>query len=87
MNILTKEKIVTALKSDFCKIVFTKVNGDERLLVGTLRADILPETVDNGDSTKTKKPYNPNVVSLWEMETSAWRSFRVDSVIEFEVIK
>ena len=57
------------------KVTFRKQNGDERVMKCTLNEDIVPPFEVKG----TKKKNN-EVVSVWDIEKSAWRSFRIDSV-------
>lgn len=81
-DMYTKHEIVERLHNGVHTVVFTKVNGDER----TMRATLLPEYVNNGkmllQESESKRPENPNVVSVWDMDNNGWRSFRVDSVKE-----
>ena len=42
-----------------------------------------PEPLAEGEVKRTKKE-NPNTLPVWDLEKLAWRSFRVDSVVEYE---
>lgn len=67
-----------ALKQDL-SITFTKVDGTERTMPCTLRADALPpQTVNENKKTKTVKP---ETISVWCLDKSEWRSFRVMNVV------
>jgi hypothetical protein len=70
-----RDQIMDALHSAICDVTFTKSNGDERVMKCTLNEDIVPPFEVKG----TKKK-NDEVVSVWDIEKSAWRSFRIDSV-------
>lgn len=71
----TRSDILDALHSAICDVTFTKANGEERVMKCTLNEDIVPPFEVKG----TKKK-NDDVVSVWDLEKAAWRSFRVDSV-------
>ena len=71
---------VSDLKNNKCTVVFTKVNGEVRRMLCTLKEDLLPEK-----QTESDRKVNENIVSVWDIENSGWRSFRKDSVIDFIV--
>lgn len=74
---LLKEKVVT--------IRFKKRDNSIRKMVCTLSEDYLPEPEDVvEDQEKKKRKENPNTLPVWDLEKLAWRSFRVDSVVEYE---
>lgn len=77
-----KEKTVKKLHEGICKVVFTKANGDTRIMHCTLNESMLPEQVDLEEAVQKKKP-NPDVLAVWDVENSGWRSFRWDSVADF----
>ena len=79
---LDKEDITKKLREGICKVIFTKANGDTRVLQCTLNELLLPEQVDLEEAIQKKKP-NPDVLAVWDLENSGWRSFRWDSVKEF----
>lgn len=80
MSKLTKAEMTTTLKSNVVEVNFTKVDGSERIMIGTLMSEYLPES----DSSSSKKP-NDDVVVIWELN-NGFRSFRVDSVNSFEIV-
>lgn len=69
------------LENHNCEITFTKVNGEERVMPCTLRADALPPIVES------KNPKAPNLenLSVWCLDKSEWRSFKVANVTKIEV--
>jgi len=79
-----KNEIIESLKKGSCKIVFTKVNGDERVMNCTLHEDFLPEQIDVEEHIQKKKP-NQDVLAVWDSDIGGWRSFRWDSIKEFNV--
>jgi aryl carrier-like protein len=72
-----REEIRQKLMTGPCKVTFTKVNGDERTMVCTLKPDLLPQ-VEQVESKPVKKLSESIAVFL--PEEQVWRSFRVHSV-------
>lgn len=83
MSEIDKEQVMNDLSKGICQVVFTKVNGDTRIMRCTLEETMLPQQIDIEESIQKKKP-NPDVVSVWDIEAQGWRSFRWDSVKEFK---
>jgi len=81
----TKEELIKLLKQRVVTIKFKKKDDTIRKMVCTLSEDYLPEPeeVIEGQEKKSKKE-NPNTLPVWDLEKLAWRSFRVDSVVEYE---
>ena len=63
---------------------FTKTNGIERIMYATLMPEFLPKLKDH-PKEKSIKSINPNILSVWDVDKSGWRSFRIDNLawIEF----
>lgn len=82
---MTKKRaiLVEGLKKNVIKVTFTKVNGDERVMRCTLHDSILPEQTIGG----IKKKENLDVLSVWDLDNNGWRSFRLDSVIDYQVVE
>ena len=79
---INKDQIIENLHNTVCRVVFTKANGDERVMHCTLQESMLPEQIDLEETIQKKKP-NPDVLAVWDVEAKGWRSFRWDSVKEF----
>ena len=81
----TKDDLVKLLKEKVVTIKFEKTDGSLRKMVCTLAKDYLPSIEDSIENTEKKtKKENSNVLPVWDLEKAAWRSFRVDSVVEYE---
>jgi hypothetical protein len=80
---MKRETLVEGLKNNLVKVVFTKVNGDERTMNCTLHDSILPEPI----ITETEKKVNQDAISVWDTDNDGWRSFRVDSIKEFKIVE
>lgn len=81
-----REKFVNQLLKGPCTVVFTKVDGSTRRMPATLHHSLIPESQLPDDALKpgTKAKVNEDVIPCFDLELKAWRSFRVDSVIDFE---
>lgn len=81
----TKEDLVKLLKERVVTVKFKKKDDSIRKMVCTLSEEYLPEPepLVEGEVKRTKKD-NPNTLPVWDLEKLAWRSFRVDSVVEYE---
>ena len=80
---MNRDEIVEMLKDNVCKVEFTKVNGDKRLMTCTLQESFLPPAKKDDTLTQKKvREINPEVVSVWDTNAKGWRSFRVANVIE-----
>lgn len=69
--------MIDELKDKILLVTFTKVNGDKREMLCTLREDMIPKI-----SGKSKP--QEGVTTVFDLENQGWRSFRTDSVISVE---
>jgi len=67
------------LRNKVLEVTFTKANGDERIMLCTLKSEHLPI----GGSGKTGVE-RPGVITVWDLEAKAWRCFKENSVISFK---
>lgn len=75
-----REELSRLLRSRICRVVFTKVNGEERVMKCTLNRSLLPEGItNNGRGWHTSLT---DTLSVWDLEKNEWRAFRVASVKE-----
>lgn len=59
------------------EVTFTKADGTNRVLLGTLDPNEIPaDKAPKG----TGKAENPMVVALFDVQAQDWRSFRIDSI-------
>jgi hypothetical protein len=81
-EMLLKRRLQTLLKENVVEVSFTKVNGDERKMKCTLKPDFLPEPPDRGG-----QPGPEHTLPVWDIEKNGWRSFRIDSVHDYTVLR
>ena len=84
---ITREALLQDLKLHTCKIHFTKINGEKRVMICTLLPEKLPEGT-NRDALEEahRKPEHKESIAVWDLEKGAWRSFRIDLVEYAEVV-
>lgn len=81
---MERDEILTKLKENTCSVLFTKVGGEERKMLCTLKADLLPVVEES--TTEKKRHESLESVKVFDLEKSAWRAFRIDSIKSFEVV-
>jgi len=80
-----KDYLLDSLRKAECNVLFTKANGDDRLMRCSLRSDFIPEDqVPQGGTTTT---ISEETIRVFDTEVEAWRSFRIDSVIHIQTIE
>jgi hypothetical protein len=79
----TKEQLVNILKEKVVTVTFKKKDDSVRKMICTLSKEYLPDIEPVVEEKKNKKE-NPNTLPVWDLEKLAWRSFRVDSILEYE---
>jgi hypothetical protein len=70
--------LVDMLRKSVVTVTFTKVDGTERVMNCTLLPSFLPEEYRNKAPMLTESA--PMTVSVWDVDVSGWRSFRLDTV-------
>ena len=81
MNKDEKSKLENMLREGIVTVNFTKKDGSERKMTCTLLESNIPNEKMPLTEKKTK---NLDVLAVFDVEIDAWRSFRYDSVINFE---
>lgn len=74
-----KEQLINDLHNSVLAVKFTKVDGSERTMRCTLQESYLK---DYEKKTDHKTSVDDPTIRVWDVDKSAWRSFRYDSVIE-----
>lgn len=70
--------LVNRLQNGVITVKFEKVDGTERTMQCTLLPQYLPE--EYRDKAPMLTETAPQTISVWSVEDSGWRSFRIDSV-------
>lgn len=77
-------EVLNLLSSGVVKIKFTKVDGSVREMNATRSFDLIPQNmVPSGTGTKVVRE---GVITVFDVDTNGWRSFREDSLISYEKV-
>lgn len=76
---MTRDEMMTELRERVCRVIFTKVNGEERDMQCTLNMDTIPED----KRPKTGKEHVDSVIRAFDVNKQEFRSFRVENVVSF----
>lgn len=74
---LTREYMLDELRKRVCRVIFTKVNGEERDMQCTLIEKVLPPMKG------TERQKSNDVIRAFDTLKGEFRSFRVENVISF----
>jgi hypothetical protein len=81
--VFDRKSLIELLRDNVVVVTFTKVDGTERKMKCTLLAEYVPNAVTNSKvllSDGGEGGINNNNISVWDIESSGWRSFRVESI-------
>ena len=82
---LTREEMISQLLKKECRVIFTKVNGEERDMTCTLMEAILPEPLTKpvgAPPTKERDVKKENII-CWDLNAKGYRTFKVENVVSF----
>lgn len=79
--IFNRDNIIEILRTNVATVTFTKMNGEVRKMKCTLLSEHIPNASMVGGQVLTEDGNKKaTTISVWDLEKTAWRSFRVDSV-------
>ena len=81
---ITKSTLEKLLKQEILEIKFKKKDGSDRTMLCSLRKEFLPKQEIN--ETKKVKKENENALAVWDLEKDSFRSFRIDSVTNYQIV-
>ena len=85
LDIQDREREITHLLYEHdCEVIFTKKDGTVRVMPCTLRKEAMPQR--EATALHETKLYKPETITVWCLDSSAWRSFRVADVKEIRVL-
>lgn len=79
-----KDTLKDLLKRKVVQITFKKKDGTERVMKCTLQEDLVPIYEKK---TERVKKQNDETLAVWDLEKDSFRSFKVDSVIDYQTIE
>lgn len=78
---MTNEEIVAKLTAEICEVTFIKKDGSERVMICTLKNDIIPYVSATKPATDWAQV---DYIPVYDLEEQAWRAFKPSKVIKFE---
>jgi hypothetical protein len=81
---MLNEDLKNKLLEGIITVCFTKVNGDLRKMRCTTNKNMVPEVPvsESPEVERKERKINPDIQRVWDLDKEAWRSFRLDSVVE-----
>lgn len=79
----TKQTLKDLFAQNVVDITFKKINNEERKMTCTLKPEFLPPKENKEPS---KKAENEKVLPVWDLKQKAFRSFRIDSLIDYKIL-
>lgn len=73
------QQLRTRLSKEVATVTFTKKNGEKRVMICTTKQDLLP-----GEPSKFAGPVSDSILTVWDIESDGWRSFRFDTISSVE---
>lgn len=80
MNTEQLRQAITSTNSKCFTIRFIKSDGSERTLLGKVG---LKRFLSRKPNKRKAVRNNPNLISVWDMESKSYKSFKLSSVFEF----
>ena len=80
----TKATLEKLLKQEILEVNFNKKDGSNRTMLCSLKSEFLPKK-EITEIKKSKKEHN-NVLSVWDLEKDSFRSFRIDSITNYQIV-
>lgn len=85
MIILDKEQLQSILREDVATVTFTKADGSERVMKCTLDPSYFVLKEQKPTENQTERKSNPDLIAVWDIDNSGWRSFRLSSIKTIDI--
>lgn len=79
----TRQDYLDLLHKYKLEIAFVKKDGSDRVMLCTLRSDLLPPY--DGDGGSTKKPDEANL-TVWDIESQGFRKIQISTIKSVQVM-
>lgn len=85
-----RNKLISTLKANVCKITFKKTNGELREMICTNKIVYLPTTTKTQEELKKQKMKprveNIYVVPTFDLNKKEFRSFRIENLLDIKIL-
>jgi hypothetical protein len=75
-----REEMIDKLRAGECRVIFTKLNGEQRDMRCTLNMDMVPE---DRRPKNTDAQYDPSMIRAFDLSKQEFRTFKVANVSSF----
>ncbi len=79
MTELARNEMIDLLQMSVCKIKFTKMDGDLRVMEATLKPTEIPD-----GQVPPQQDSDSAWITVWSVKDEGWRSLSANEVLEFE---
>jgi hypothetical protein len=79
-----RDRYLMKLAQGECEVYFTKVDGTTRYMLCTNNPELIPDDKLPKIVEGKEKKINEETIACFDLKLGKWRSFRVDSIIDFE---
>ena len=80
---MTRSGMIEILRKEIVRVIFIKIDETPRAMECTLISDFLPPQTERGCGIQVG---SDEVITVWDLEKDAWRAFRIDRVVTFDVV-
>ena len=77
---MTRDEMISHLRKQTVRVIFKKVNGEERDMMCTLGEEFIPT---EHQPTSAATTYSEKVIRVYDVNSAGWRSFHIENVISF----
>lgn len=80
-----KNFILKEMRRGIVEVKFTKANGEERVMHGTLNSSRIPKR-EHRETNPNPHNESKDLVRCFDVEKDAWRSFKISTLLEYNGI-
>lgn len=81
---MTRDEVLTQLRSGLIAIEFEKADGTMREMIATLEEGTVPPKEPVGGDAEAKRKQADTACAVWDVDAAGWRSFRWDKLRLFD---
>ena len=86
--VIERNELEQQLKENIMEVTFNKISGDKRIMTCTLNASYLPPAKKDDPLTQKKiRKLNEEVLVVWDINATGFRTFRMANILEVKHIK
>jgi len=75
-----REEMIDKLRAGKCRVIFTKLNGEQRDMICTLNMNMIPE---DKRPTNGSAEYSADMIRAFDINKEGFRTFKIANVSSF----